>query len=236
MKATLFITIFVLGFLTGRYTAPNTIPQKLVSISQHASSITTKTEMPVKDIVITSDLSKSKESSSLTRMPDMLPAIIQAAPQQAVKDVVSYFFNEGELAEISDINTFARRYAEEVTLTPAEPDPSSSTTLKISLSANEVEHQALLELNKNQAVYAHVHFGGGIAAGSAKIMSRWVNIDTREVLFFEKSSIIPTSDNNWVSFTPSEGWKDGNYEVSFYQFSDKLKKLATQNFYLTINR
>lgn len=241
MKVTLLLAIFFLGFLAGRYTTPDITSQPLVNISQPSpAAVATTSELTQQDSEndrgAVSQPSQAEEKSSVTLMPDILPAIIQAAPQQAVKDVMAYFLDEGELAEISDINTFARRYAEEVTLTSTEPDPSSTTTIKVSLSSAGVEHSTLLELDKNNAVYAHVNFGGGIAAGSAKIMSRWVNLDTSEVLFFERSSIVPTSDNNWVSFKPAEGWKDGNYEVSFYEFSDTMKKLAAQNFYLTINR
>lgn len=238
MKVTLLFVIFFLGFLTGRYTTPDTAPQSLINISQPspAAMATTPVMTPQtsdNNRSKVSGLSNAEEESSLALMPNVLPAIIQAAPQQAVKDVMSYFLDEGELAEISDINMFARRYAEEITLMATESDPSSTTTIKVSLSSAHVEHSSLLNLDKNNSVYAHVNFGGGIAAGSAKIMSRWVNLDTNEVLFFERSSIIPTADNNWVSFKPAEGWKDGNYEVSFYEFSDTMKKLAAQNFYLT---
>jgi len=89
-------------------------------------------------------------------------------------------------------------------------------------------------LNNTEPVYAHFDVSGGLASGNNKIFSRWTNLDTNEVLFFNRSNIQSDSDKNWVAFTPTGGWTAGSYEVTFYQFGSQLRKLANQNFYIEI--
>lgn len=167
-------------------------------------------------------------------LPTLLPEIVDFIPEESVETMLSLIIPRQELEGVGDIKAFAKRYLEEINLKETDVDDYSFASVIVSTSKDDTFGSSSLEIKPSDRVYAHVQFSGGLGTGSDKVLSRWVNLDNREVLFFKRSHINPDGDNNWVSFTPSGGWKTGNYEVAFYLLANGMKKVGSTNFFLSI--
>ena len=85
-------------------------------------------------------------------------------------------------------------------------------------------------------MYAHLDTNGQIPSNKY-VFIKWINNQTGQVLLFEKKNISANSNQNWVSFIPSDGWQEGSYDVRFYQFDSELQPIAqtTYNIYEVID-
>lgn len=185
-------------------------------------------------VVNNSNNIKNSDTTPFITATPILSNLIAFIPDESISSAISLLFNDSDINELDDVSQFASRYLQELSLASSEIDSESFTSLSVSSDQDNNSSGTLLTLKNTAPVYAHFDVSGGLASGSSKILSRWVNLDSNSVLFFDTSHINESSDKNWVSFTPNVGWKSGNYEVTFYKFGSELKKLAHQNFYIEI--
>lgn len=228
------ILCFVFGFLIGKLSSYD---HKIVTTSTPSLSSTSTQEFL--NNLTTDSHNSANNSQTKTRPPFTsvslgLSNIIDYIPNESISSVMNLFFHSSDLNELDNVNDFAKRYLEEMSSNPSAIDPESFTSLNVSTDQENIFSGTLLSLINTEPVYAHFDVSGGLASGNNKIFSRWTNLDTNEVLFFNRSNIQSDSDKNWVSFTPTGGWTAGSYEVTFYQFGSQLRKLASQNFYIEI--
>jgi hypothetical protein len=175
---------------------------------------------------------EKQSPASFSTIPPLLSNLIEFVPDENISSAMKLFLNDSDINELGDVSQFASRYLEEISLATSEIDSESFTSLNIASDKENEFPGSLFELTNTSPIYAHFDVSGGLASGSSKIFSRWVNLDSNSILFFDTSYIEESSDKNWVSFNPNGGWKSGNYEVTFYKFGSELKKLASQNFYI----
>lgn len=238
MRALSYFIVFFLGLLIGysiglyqaeprdwtviksdNPTPRNGAVQPLVESQPHASSTGKKP----------SDKQPADDLLSV-----LAPHLIDVVPEQSVSNLLNFLIPADELEDIANIKQFAKRYLEETSLHNTPVNSDSYAHVFVSTNSQGVTSATNINIAPSDKIYAHIQFYGGIATGSQRIFSRWVNLDTDDVLFFERSYINPNQDKNWVYFSPHGGWITGNYDVSFYLFSAQLEKLGHANFYLSV--
>lgn len=150
--------------------------------------------------------------------------IVKNMPDYALGQYVDKFMAKGASDVISDKRRFAQRAVEE--LYKSNDSQRLAGSVKLSLSptmpATSLDTSTL---NKNTKLFAHLDTDGKVPA-SAFVFVKWVNNQTGQVLLFEKKDIIANSNQNWVSFTPYDGWLEGSYDIRFYQFTSELQPVA----------
>ena len=150
--------------------------------------------------------------------------IVNNMPDYALGQYVDRFMAKGASDVIADKRRFAERAVEE--LYKSNDSQPLSGTIKLSLSPTMPAISLdTSTLSKNTKLFAHLDTNGKVPA-SAFVFVKWVNNQTGQVLLFEKKDIIANSNQNWVSFTPYDGWTEGSYDIRFYQFTSELEPVA----------
>lgn len=158
-------------------------------------------------------------------------AMVNNMPDYVLGQYVDKFMAKDASDVIMDKRRFAQRAVEE--LYKSNDNQPLVGTVKLSINptmpANSLDTATL---DKNTKLFAHLDTDGKVPA-SAFVFVKWVNNQTGQVLLFEKKDIIANSNQNWVSFTPYEGWAVGSYDIRFYQFTSELQPVAqlTYNIY-----
>lgn len=150
--------------------------------------------------------------------------LIDAMPDYVLSEYVNRFMAPDATDAIQDKRRFAERAIEEL-YTPNDTQPLIGTA-KISF------HFVMPEISENTSrvtkfakIYAHLDTNGQVPVDKY-VFIKWVNNQTGQVLLFEKKNISANSNQNWVSFVPSDGWQVGSYDVRFYQFNSELQPIA----------
>lgn len=160
--------------------------------------------------------------------------IVDKMPDYVLGQYVDKFMAKGASEVISDKRRFAERAVEEL----YKSNDNQPLVGTVKLSTNPVMPSSSLDtatLSKNTKLFAHLDTDGKVPT-SPFVFVKWVNNQTGQVLLFEKKDIVANSNQNWVSFTPYEGWAVGSYDIRFYQFTSELQPVAqlTYNIYEVI--
>ena len=161
--------------------------------------------------------------------------IIDNMPDYALEQYVNKFMAADASDVIDDKRRFAERAVEEL-YTPNDNQQLTGTAL---ISFNYVMPEASANtsnVTKFAKIYAHLDTRGEIPTDKY-VFVKWINNQTGQVLLFEKKNISANSNQNWVSFIPTDGWQVGRYDVRFYQFDSELKPIAqtTYNIYEVVD-
>ncbi len=166
----------------------------------------------------------------------LIYAAIERSSEEELFQTLGKIFNTDDISEdIDDIKVFAHRVASELKSEGNALHPDSTAQLYFSLSESFPEEAAhYFEVRRRQTIYAHIDVSSGLGLGEQKYFTRWLNLQTGEILLFKQKWMDPSSSKNWISFRPDNVWQDGAYEVTFYQFNSELSPLVKQSFYLTV--
>lgn len=64
----------------------------------------------------------------------------------------------------------------------------------------------------------------------SKVLTKWINKDTGDVLLFDFYKINPDIKENYIWLEKKNGWKKGNYKVEMYSLSNNLEKISSNEF------
>lgn len=183
--------------------------------------------------IVDSESSVQKPDNHLNLMELAKEEIITLLPSDVVEKVLTYSMPKLG-SEIDNPSVFVTRFLSELEAGNSDMHPDSYAELWISKSSTSQVGDLSLTLDKSDSIYAHMKFSGGLGFGSNKVMTRWLNVDTGKVVFFDVSTIRSQIDSNWVSVVPDGGWKSGSYSVTLYLLKSDLPKLAETTFYVDL--
>ena len=159
---------------------------------------------------------------------------LKNATETEIHEALDVFFDSQDIySDIDDVRLFSRRIVEEASAGESTIHEFSRAQLSFSLKPTfpEIPHNHF-SVNGREPIYAHINIDGGPGAGDAKLFTRWVNLDTGEILLFKQKRVLSGHNKNWISYTPDNPWEAGSYEVSFYQFNSALNKLVSEMFFI----
>ena len=150
--------------------------------------------------------------------------IVDNMPDYLLGQYVDKFMAKDASGVIGDKRRFAERAVEEL----YKENDNQPLVGTVKLSKDPVMPSVSLDtskLNKNTKLYAHLDTSGKVPE-SPFVFVKWVNNQTGQVLLFEKKDIVANQNQNWVSFTPYDGWTPGSYDIRFYHFTSELQPIA----------
>lgn len=161
--------------------------------------------------------------------------LINNMPDYVLEQYVDKFMAADASEVIIDKRQFAERAIEEL-YAPNDTQQLAGTA-KVSFDYAMPETSAnVSRVTKFAKIYAHLDTNGQVPANKY-VFIKWINNQTGQVLLFEKKNISANSNQNWVSFIPTDGWEKGSYDIRFYQFDSQLQPIAqtTYNIYEVID-
>ncbi|WP_367103312.1 hypothetical protein [uncultured Psychrobacter sp.] len=207
--------------------------QNTVNLADNLSSQAVNTQNQKNDSAaqVISNLQQSDTPSVNDYSQEQALALVNNMPDYVLSQYVDKFMARGASEVIADKRRFAERAVEE--LYKSNDNQPLAGTVKLSL--NPVMPTTSVDtstLNKNAKLFAHLDTAGKVPS-SPFVFVKWVNNQTGQVLLFEKKDIVASRNQNWVSFSPYEGWEPGSYDIRFYQFTSELQPVAqlTYNIY-----
>lgn len=160
---------------------------------------------------------------------EKIKALINQNTQGTINTYLKKAFPQADLSAINDQKKFSERLIDELSNTDqSEPNPTGHLTI----SSNTLmprQSENLSEVYKNQEIFAHFDTLGKTPQGT-QVFVRWINHDTGEILLFTPTQINAASQQNWISFAPANGWKEGKYDIKYYQMNDALTPIANTSF------
>lgn len=161
--------------------------------------------------------------------------LIDNMPDYALEQYVNRFM----AADASDVIEDKRRFAERAIEELYAPNDSQKLVGSAKVSFDYVMPETstnISHVTKFAKIYAHLDTNGQIPSNQY-VFVKWINNQTGQVLLFEKKNISANSNQNWVSFIPTDGWQAGSYDIRFYQFNSELQPIAqtTYNIYEVVD-
>jgi hypothetical protein len=160
--------------------------------------------------------------------------IIQEMPKAEVEQYLKRAFPKVDITKIEDKRKLSERLLEELSnndsksLTKLEGQLTLATTSKYPLQNTEVG-----QIYKNQQIFAHYDLRGNFNR-SEQVFVKWTNQNTGEILLFTPQNVNEIAEQNWVSYSPPEGWQPGTYNIEYFQFNSDLTPIAKTSY--TINQ
>jgi hypothetical protein len=161
-------------------------------------------------------------------------AIEHMHPNQ-LNSYLSKYFESDDLDNISDREAFAKRL---IDLYSGEEESSQEQPIfaKGEIAVGTTEHYPaervnIFSIQKNARLYAHVKLDDS-ASLLSEVFIKWERISDNKLLLFEKKMFDATRYENWVSIIPQGGWRDGEYQISFYHFNAQMTQIASYTYYL----
>lgn len=151
-------------------------------------------------------------------------AIINNMPNYMLEQYIDKFMAKGVSEQIQDSRRFAERAIEELYTT----NDTQALDGEVRLALTNLMPDASINtdtINKNATLYAHLDTFGKTPQ-SPYVFIKWVDNATGQILLFEKKDVVANSNQNWVSFSPYDGWHTGSYDIRFYQFTSELQPIA----------
>lgn len=168
------------------------------------------------------------ELSSSNSIHDYSPAqalaVVNNMPDYMLGQYVDKFMAQGASSMLTDKRQFAERAIEEL----YSQNDNQPLTGDVKLSLTPIMPTVSMDtasVGKYDKLFAHLDTHGKVPA-SPFVFIKWVNNQTGQVLLFEKKDIVASSNQNWVSFKPDDGWQQGSYDIRFYQFTSALQPIA----------
>lgn len=161
-------------------------------------------------------------------------AVENMHPNQ-LNSYLSKYFERDDLDNISDREAFAKRL---IDLYTGEEESSQEQPIfgKGEIAVGTTEHYPaervnIFSIQKNARLYAHLKLDDS-ASLLSEVFIKWERISDNKLLLFEKKMFDATRHENWVSIIPQGGWRDGEYQVSFYHFNAQMTQIASYTYYL----
>ncbi|MFL9507010.1 hypothetical protein ACKER8_15580 [Acinetobacter baumannii] len=161
---------------------------------------------------------------------DKIKMVLDQMSDKEVAHYLSKAFPLDNFSSIQNKKQFSERLLEELSseASISKEDMQGKITLSRNLS-NNLQSENMSQIYKNQQIVAHYDTLGKLSK-SDQVFVKWINKDSGEVLLFTPQPVNPQSDQNWVSFTPPDGWKPGEYAIQYYQVNDKLTPIAQADY------
>lgn len=161
---------------------------------------------------------------------DKIKMVLDQMSDKEVAHYLSKAFPLDNFSSIQNKKQFSERLLEELSseVSVSKEDMQGKITLSRNLS-NNLQSENMSQIYKNQQIVAHYDTLGKLSK-SDQVFVKWINKDSGEVLLFTPQPVNPQSDQNWVSFTPPDGWKPGEYAIQYYQVDDKLTPIAQADY------
>lgn len=160
---------------------------------------------------------------------EKIKALINQNTQGTINSYLKKAFPQADLSTINDQKKFSERLIDELSNTDQS---EQNLTGYLTVSSNMLmpgKSENLSEVYKNQEIFAHFDTLGKTPQAT-QVFVRWVNHDTGEILLFTPTQINAASQQNWISFAPATGWKEGKYDIKYYQMNDELSPIASSSF------
>ncbi|QIC71751.1 MULTISPECIES: hypothetical protein [Acinetobacter] len=160
--------------------------------------------------------------------------VIQKMPEEEVEKYLKRAFPKVDITNIEDKKKLSERLLEELSnndiksLTKLNGQLTISTTSKYPIQNKDVE-----KIYKNQQIFAHYDLKGRFDR-SDQVFVKWTNQNTGEILLFTPQNVNKDAEQNWVSYSPTEGWQPGIYNIEYFQFNSDLTPIAKTSY--TINQ
>lgn len=161
---------------------------------------------------------------------NQLHVFIANTSDEKIDAYLSQLFPKADLSQIEDKKRFSQHLLNE--FVQSHKDQQEHFVGQVIVSTQEQVPQQINELNtvyKSQQLFAHLDTQNKIQ-NVQQVFIRWIYRDTGEVLLFLPQNISPDRAQNWVSFTPPQGWKVGHYDVRYYQMNNDLIPIAQTSF------
>ena len=158
--------------------------------------------------------------------------LIQDMPESQVVHYLTKAFPDTDLSHIQDKKGFSERLLEELSdiNQPSSIYPTGLLSVSQSMDSSYLTNsENIANFYKNQQIFAHYDTLGKTAR-SDQVFVKWINQDSGEVLLFTPQKINKYSDQNWVSYSPPDGWKPGHYAIEYYEFNDRLTPIAKTSY------
>ncbi len=206
--------------------------QPLQTINNQGSQINEEAVIQSQEIIKQGDNGKITTNDYSEQQAKQL---IDNMPDYALEQYVNKFM----AADASDVIEDKRRFAERAVQELYAPNDNQQLTGTALISFNDIMPEANANssrVTKFAKIYAHLDTRGQVP-DDKYVFVKWINNQTGQVLLFEKKNISANSNQNWVSFIPTDGWQVGRYDVRFYQFNSELKPIAqtTYNIYEVVD-
>lgn len=139
-----------------------------------------------------------------------------------------------EIDAIDDVPAYASRLAGLALEGVVEPDPlesggaSGEVVFALELDRRDPESLALSSFGQDAGRVYAVFDVGDYQGG--KVMVKWYNSDTPELLLFRHYRLAPEEDFSWVWHGPEDGWATGRYRVDVFQGDESLERIASGEF------
>ena len=162
--------------------------------------------------------------------------LIDTINEETIEEKMLLEFGENGTESITDKKIFLKHltdiYFEDNNT--IDEDIVGATHSFISLTTNEedesIDEIELNHKNASQRLYAHLSLDNDTIDNTGQVLIKWKNISTGKTLLFTRKAINSNSAQNWVSFIPDNGWRKGEYEVDFFNFSDTLIPLSKSKY------
>lgn len=166
----------------------------------------------------------------------VITAYVNEQTEEQVFEKVASVFGEASISNhIDDVKKFSLRLVSELEDDETEISEDSAAFILFSTKrAFPPVPENNFIVSPKQKIYSHIDVQGALGSAKTKFFVRWKHIESNEVLLFTHKNILQNSDRNWVSYQPHTRWKDGNYQVTFYQFTSELEKLASESYTLRV--
>lgn len=160
--------------------------------------------------------------------------IIQEMPEEEVEKYLKRAFPRVDITNIEDKKKLSERLLEELSnndsksLTKLNGQLTLAKTSKYPLQNTDID-----KIYKNQQIFAHYDLKGNFDR-SEQVFVKWTNQNTGEILLFTPQNVNRGAEQNWVSYSPPEGWQPGIYNIEYFQFNSDLIPIAKTSY--TINQ
>ena len=164
-----------------------------------------------------------------------LKTAVENMHRDQLNHYLSKYFNSDDLVKISDHEAFAQRL---IDLYSGEEKNLENESLfpKGEIAIGKTKHYPaeivdIFSVQKNVRLYAHLRQDDS-ASLISEVFIKWEHINDNKILLFEKKLFDSSLHENWVSIIPQGGWRDGEYQVSFYHFNTQMTQIASYTYYL----
>ena len=182
-----------------------------------------------------------KKDNYKPELPSYLPAAnnlrttVENMHPDRLNTYLSKYFERDDLEAIGDREAFAQRlidlYAGEEEQSEEQPVFAKGEIAVGTTERYPTEKVDFFSIQKNDRLYAHLKLDDS-ANLISEVFIKWERIADNKLLLFEKKLFDATLYENWVSIIPQGGWRDGEYQVSFYHFNAQMTQIASYTYYL----
>jgi hypothetical protein len=229
LHSIIYISVFLVGFVLGVfYTATNTNELNRPLPLPPTHPINPDINLIRSQLDHLNKKSPNQVAQQLHLTPKDIKSLAQQLPEEELERQLQLFMPENTLALISDKKSFALRAIDEAFSTNDSQPLIGQIRITTSSNFNAPTFVGG-QLPSHQKLYAQLDTFGKVPA-TGHVFIRWLHRDSGKILMFQHQRITENRNQNWVSFTPNDGWKSGTYDVKFYEFNNTLSPVAQTSY------